>query len=86
MTGACPYSDRCESFFSDQIYIRQLTQHTFLKMLLGVFMHDFRIKAEGARVRTTRQTKADNTIKDTFYWPDMTVSFLFRKIRPVYVL
>eukprot|EP01032_Pedospumella_encystans_P013891 gene13891-15974_t len=37
-----------------------------------VFMHDFRIKAEGARVRTTRQTKADNTIKDTFYWPDMT--------------
>ena len=43
----------------------------------GVFMHDFRIKAEGARVRTTRQTKADNTIKDTFYWPDMTVHVLF---------
>ena len=40
-------------------------------------MHDFRIKAEGARVRTTRQTKADNTIKDTFYWPDMTVHILF---------
>jgi hypothetical protein len=38
-------------------------------------MHDFRIKAENARVRTTRQTKANNLIKDTFYWPDMTVSW-----------
>lgn len=39
-----------------------------------VFLHDFRIKAEGVKVRTTRQTRSNSTIKDTFYWPDMTVS------------
>lgn len=25
-------------------------------------------------MRTTRQTRSNNTVKDTFYWPDMTVS------------
>lgn len=40
----------------------------------GVFLHDYRIKAEGMKVRTTRQNKANATNKDTFYWPDMTVS------------
>jgi hypothetical protein len=39
-----------------------------------VFLHDFRLRADNARVKTTRQSKADNSIKDTFYWPDMTVS------------
>jgi hypothetical protein len=38
-----------------------------------VFLHDFRLRADNARVKTTRQSKADNSIKDTFYWPDMTV-------------
>lgn len=42
---------------------------------LGVFMHDFRIRTENVKVRTTKQLKASNIIKDTFYWPDMTVSF-----------
>lgn len=37
-----------------------------------VFLHDYRIKAEGVKVRTTRQTRSNNAIKDTFYWPDMT--------------
>ncbi len=45
---------------------------------VGVFLHDARIKAEGVKVRTTRQTKANTTIKDTFYWPDMTVSEDFK--------
>ena len=36
-------------------------------------MHDFRVKADNVKVKTTRQTKANNIIKDTFYWPDMTV-------------
>lgn len=49
-----------------------------------VFLHDYRIKTEGAKVRTTRQTKINSTIKDTFYWPDMLVrdfcldSFIWR--------
>jgi hypothetical protein len=51
----------------------------FKLLTAGVFMHDFRIKAENARVRTTRQSKANNLIKDTFYWPDMTVSSLSHK-------
>ena len=46
----------------------------FLLLLMpGVFLHDFRIKAEGMKVRTTRQNKANAANKDTFYWPDMTV-------------
>lgn len=36
-------------------------------------MHDFRIRTENIKVRTTKQLKASNLIKDTFYWPDMTV-------------
>jgi hypothetical protein len=40
---------------------------------LGVFLHDYRVKAEGVKVRTTRQSKINSTVKDTFYWPDMTV-------------
>lgn len=46
----------------------------------GVFLHDYRVKAEGVKVRTTRQTKSNSNIKDTFYWPDMTV----RRIRVHY--
>jgi hypothetical protein len=42
--------------------------------LTGVFLHDFRVKAEGVKVKTTRQVKPSNLIKDTFYWPDMNVS------------
>jgi hypothetical protein len=42
----------------------------------GVFMHDYRIKAENVKVRTTRQFRANTTVKDTFYWPDMTVGTL----------
>eukprot|EP01031_Cornospumella_fuschlensis_P027840 gene27840-33621_t len=37
-----------------------------------VFLHDYRIKAENVKVRTTRQTRSNTAVKDTFYWPDMT--------------
>jgi len=42
----------------------------------GVFMHDFRIRMDGMKVRSTRQARVSNIIKDTFYWPDMTVSMV----------
>jgi hypothetical protein len=48
---------------------------------LGVFLHDYRIKTEGVKVRTTRQTKSNSNIKDTFYWPDMTVRLPLDTIR-----
>jgi hypothetical protein len=52
-----------------------LYNNTLNKLHSGVFLHDFRVKAEGVKVKTTRQVKPSNLIKDTFYWPDMNVSF-----------
>lgn len=49
---------------------------SLIHVIVGVFLHDYRIKAEGVKVRTTRQSKSNSAIKDTFYWPDMSVRIL----------